>query len=108
MDEMASGLVRTYCAGGPITDSAPAGTAFATGYKTGDGMVSVLPNENKMPGLGSIKPEDAERPIATVLEGAKLKGKATGLIATSNIQHATPASFSSHNKSRSDYETIGE
>jgi alkaline phosphatase len=34
MDELACGLVRTYSANNPITDSAPAATAYATGYKT--------------------------------------------------------------------------
>ncbi|MCX7922428.1 MAG: alkaline phosphatase [Clostridia bacterium] len=108
MDEMASGLVRTYWAGGPITDSAPAGTAMATGYKTTDKFISVLPDKVLMPNVAPVKPEDSRSPIATVLEGAKLQGKAVGLVATSNIQHATPAAFSSHTPSRSEYETIGE
>ena len=35
-------------------------------------------------------------PVASVLEGAKLKGMATGLVATSSITHATPAGFAVH------------
>lgn len=35
-------------------------------------------------------------------------GKATGLVATSNIQHATPAGFSSHWYARSNYTEIAE
>jgi alkaline phosphatase len=35
-------------------------------------------------------------PVASVFQGARLMGKSTGLVATSNIQHATPAAFSSH------------
>ncbi len=44
-----------------------------------------------------IPPEELQyRPLATVLEGSKLEGKATGLIATSRVTHATPAAFASH------------
>ena len=35
-------------------------------------------------------------PCPTVLEAAQLKGMKTGLVATSRITHATPASFASH------------
>jgi alkaline phosphatase len=34
--------------------------------------------------------------MASILEAAKLKGKATGLVATSRISHATPAAFACH------------
>ncbi len=36
------------------------------------------------------------RPLATVLEASKLEGKATGLVATTRMSHATPAAFSAH------------
>lgn len=108
MDEMASGLVRTYWAAGAITDSAPAATAIATGFKSTNKFIGVLPDKADMPGVEPIKEEDKRRPIATVLEAANLKGKATGLVATSNIQHATPAAFSSHYPDRSKYEILGE
>ena len=107
LDEMASGLVRTYWSAGAITDSAPAATAMATGYKTTNKYIGVLPAKSTMPGTSS-NDKDAKKPVATVLEAAKLSGKSTGLIATSNIQHATPAAFSSHYYSRSRYDIIGE
>jgi len=98
MDELTSGAVRTYWKDseggiGAITDSAPAATAFACGIKTFDKFLGVTPD--------SV-------PVATILEGANLIGKATGLIATSNIQHATPAGFSAHINDRSKYDVIGE
>jgi len=108
MDSIASGLVRTYSADATIADSAPAATAMATGYKSHTGFVSVLPDVADMPGQTPINPEDARKPVATVLEGAKLLGKATGLIATSEIPHATPAAFASHNVSRKNYDSISE
>lgn len=97
LDEMASGLVRTYWKSGDtvgaITDSAPAATAFASGIKTDDKHVGVTPSD---------------APVATIIEAAKQKGKATGVIATSNVQHATPADFTAHNLDRSKYDILGE
>jgi len=97
MDELASGLVRTWWAGqgviGAITDSAPAATAMASGIKTLPGRIGV---------------DENDAPIKTILQAAKERGKATGLIATSNIQHATPAAFSAHHYDRRRYDIIGE
>lgn len=93
MDEYVTALVKTNWANGPITDSAPAGTALATGYKSLTGALGV--DSNKLP-------------KATILEAAQLSGKAVGLIATSEFMHATPASYSAHEMSRSNYATIAE
>ncbi len=95
-DQYVCGLVRTYSADEPITDSAAAATAMATGHKTKTGFLSVLPDEMN------------RAPVATVLEGARLSGKSTGLVVTCNLQHATPAAFAAHYPRRSDYETICE
>ncbi|USK72026.1 alkaline phosphatase [Peribacillus asahii] len=108
MDGILSGGVRTYSAESAITDSAPAATALATGHKSNDKFVGVLPSIVNSPGLSQVKSEDAQRPVANVLEGAKQQGKATGLISTSEIQHATPAGFSAHVTHRSNYEDIAE
>lgn len=91
MDEISVGAVQTNWKNGPITDSAPAGTAMATGNRT----------LNKYVGTSS---EDI--PLATILEAAEQDGKATGLIATSEIPHATPAGFSAHTTNRSRYDDI--
>ena len=108
LDEMASGLIRTYSADAPIADSAPAGTAMATGYKSHTGYVGVLPDENTMPGLKALSSGDAKKPVANIMEAARLDGKSTGLVATSEIMHATPADFSAHAVSRKDYDSISE
>lgn len=108
MDEILSGAMRTYSAESAITDSAPAATALATGHKSNDKYVGVLPSVINSPGLAQIAQQDAFRPVANVLEGAKQKGKATGLISTSEIQHATPAGFSAHVNNRSQYGDIAE
>jgi alkaline phosphatase len=108
LDEMVSGGVRTYSAESLITDSAPAATAFATGYKSNSKFISVMPAETEILSVPKIADNMKYQPLATVLEGAKLKGKSTGIIATANIQHATPAAFSSHTSNRSDYNDIAE
>ncbi|WP_348619911.1 alkaline phosphatase [Paenibacillus polymyxa] len=106
LDSMASGMVRTHSADAPIADSAPAGTAFATGYKSHTGYVGVLPDEATMPGQQPIAAGDAKKPVASILEASKLAGKSTGVIATSEIMHATPADFTAHYPDRKNYDAL--
>lgn len=107
-DEIICGLIKTYAADSAITDSAPGGTAFSTGYKSHTGYVGVLADENTMPGTSMLAKEDIKKPVATVLESAKLNGKATGIVSTSEFMHATPADFSAHYPDRSNYDAITE
>jgi alkaline phosphatase len=79
------GEMTTYMADLEVTDSAAAATAIATGTKTYDGYVSMLPD-------GTV--------LETVLERAKAVGKATGLITDVTIHHATPAAFATHAQNR--------
>jgi alkaline phosphatase len=76
---------------GLITDSAAGATSFACGIKTYNAAIGV--------GADSL-------PRTTILEMAERRGLATGLVATCNIQHATPASFIAHCKNRNLYEDI--
>lgn len=109
LDEMAAGLCSTYMGDSIITGSAAAATAFATGHKTNRDHISVLPTTRIIIDGVSTPPEKKRGlPVATLLEGAKLMGKSTGIIATSFIQHATPACFSAHTTNRSNYELIAE
>ena len=107
VDEILTGAIRTYGADSIITDSAPGATAFATGYKGSDKGIAVSPWSIT---LDAVKADPAKgyRPLATLVEGAKLTGRATGMIATSNVQHATPAAFSSHWHDRANYNEIAE
>ncbi|MDN4087910.1 alkaline phosphatase [Paenibacillus polymyxa] len=106
LDSMASEMVRTHSADAPIADSAPAGTAFATGHKSHTGYVGVLPDEATMPGQQPIAAGDAKKPVASILEASKLAGKSTGIIATSEIMHATPADFTAHYPDRKNYDAL--
>lgn len=109
LDSILVGAVKTYMANSVITGSAAAVTAFATGHKTTGGFLSAGPrvedvlNTFEHPGI-----EMEYHPLATVLEGAKLKGKSTGLVATSKISHATPAGFACHVHDRNHYNVITE
>ena len=107
-DGLIVGGVRTYGADSIITDSAPAASAFATGHKTDDKFISVLPPKTTVPGLRPVPENLQYKPVASVLEGAKYMGKAVGLVATSNVQHASPAAYSAHWPDRSNYEEIAE
>ena len=108
MDAFVCGLVRTYSANSMITDSAAAACAYATGRKTESETVSIAPAVATMPGAVASPPEDAHRPLPTILEAARLKGMATGLVTSSALVDATPAAFASHVLDRYDKDAIAE
>ncbi len=89
------GTASTYPAkiSGYITDSAAAATALATGVKTYNDAIGVDVNK---------------QPVETVLERAKKLGKKTGVVVTSQINHATPASYLTHNELRRNYNAIAD
>ena len=87
------GLIKTHAADNIITDSAASATAYACGQKTYNGAIGV---------------DTDGKPLQTLLEYAEQQGMATGLVATSAITHATPASFIAHQRSRNLYEAIAK
>jgi len=91
-DTMLTGMARTY----PddltvVTDSAASATALSSGHKSYNGAIAV---------------DTDKKPLKTMLEIAKQRGMTTALLATSQINHATPASFAAHNESRNNYDEI--
>ncbi|MBR2021641.1 MAG: alkaline phosphatase [Clostridia bacterium] len=86
-----AGSMTTHTYDGGLTDSAAAGTAMATGYKTKGGRIGIN-HEGK--------------PVASVLEAAQSIGMATGLVSTYEWMHATPASFAAHVMDRTDYKNL--
>lgn len=108
MDAYACGLVRTYSADALITDSAAAASAYATGRKVESETVSIAPARVTMPGAFTGPSEDAHRPLPTILEAARLKGLATGLVTSSALVDATPAAFASHVLYRYEMDNISE
>ena len=87
------GLHQNIPIGAKITDSASGATAFSTGYKSYNAAIGV------------DKDTIARK---TILEWAAEKGKKTGVIATSSITHATPASFYAHVANRNSHEAIAD
>ena len=85
------GFSKTQSSDNYITDSAAGGTALSSGIKTYNGAIGVNPD------TAAVK---------SILETAEEKGLATGLISTSAITHATPASYIAHQGSRGSYEDI--
>lgn len=87
------GLHKSRSSDNLITDSAAAATAFSCGVRTYNGAIGV----------------DADTlPVKTILEMAEDEGLATGLVATSTIVHATPASYAAHDPYRKNYEAIAK
>lgn len=112
-DNMDVSMVHTYCANSMITGSAAAATAFATGFKTWEGpdkarCVSMRPDSLLIGQPEELPSSQHWRPAATVLEGARLAGKAVGLVATCRMSHATPAAYASHWHARTDENILME
>lgn len=88
------GMTKTNAANFFITDSAAAGTAIATGYKTNLKVLGLDP---------SLKKE-----LETVAERSRDIGMKVGIITTVSADQATPAAFYAHQSSRSNYYEIAE
>ena len=77
--------------GAKITDSAAGATAFSAGVKTYNGAIGV---------------DQDTQAVETIVEILSQKGLSTGIVSTSSITHATPASFYAHVPSRRLHEMI--
>ncbi len=74
----AAGSMTTHSLTSVVTDSAAATSAWAAGRKVVNGALSMYPDG---------------RPLTTILELARDAGKATGLVTTTRLTHATPAGW---------------
>ncbi len=84
-------VASTYSYNSGVTDSAASGTALASGYKTYNGAIGV----------------DSESvPVSSIAVWAKEAGMAVGIATSVCMNHATPAAFYAHSKSRSLYYDI--
>jgi len=79
------GLQQTSSAKEKVTDSAASGTALATGTKTYNGAIGV---------------DTTKAVVQNITEMLSSLGWSTGVVATSTISHATPASFYAHVEQR--------
>jgi len=85
------GTVTTTNIDGKVTDSAAAGTALATGFKTKNGMIGMSPDK---------------KVLESLLERAHSMYRSTGVITTDSLTGATPACFIAHVDSRGKKEEI--
>lgn len=81
-----SGFSKTYNVNQQTPDSAGTMTAMMTGIKTDAGVLSLDEGANR----GDCTSAQ-ERDLVSILELAKQAGKATGIVTTARITHATPA-----------------
>lgn len=93
-DKLLVGMASTYPDDDTyVTDSAAAATALATSHKSYNGAIAVNSDKQVLP---------------TLLEYAKAKQRTTAVVVTSQINHATPASFLAHNEHRRNYNEIAD
>lgn len=87
-----AGIITTYSANSPVTDSAAAGTALATGHKTVNGMLGVTPDTVSVQSVA-----------AELFE----KGYGVGIITSVYPDDATPGAFFAHQPTRRNTLEIG-
>lgn len=75
----------TASASSPVTDSAAAASAWGCGERVNNGSINITVEG---------------KPRTPILAYAKAAGKATGLVTTCKVTHATPAGFAANVKSR--------
>jgi alkaline phosphatase len=86
-------LMETSSLTGIVTDSAAAGSAWSCGQKIDNGSLCVGPQNQVLD------------PLYKTL---KAQGKRLGLVTTTRITHATPASFAVSHRSRNDEDVIAQ
>ena len=86
------GFIKTHSWDDYVTDSAAGGTAISSGEKTKNGMIGMSPDSNKVDLITELV--------------RKQKKMSYGVVSTSSVTHATPASFVAHNINRNNYESI--
>ena len=87
-------MITTYSANSKITDSAAAGTALATGHKTKNSTLGLLP--------------DLKTEVSSIAVKAQKAGARVGIATSVSIDHATPAAFYAHVPSRDSRYEIGK
>lgn len=87
-----SGMCLTYSANSPVTDSAAAGTALSTGFKTKNSMLGMNPDTVA---------------VYSVAKALQLDGYGVGLVTTCAPDDATPGAFFAHVPNRGMYYEIG-
>ena len=90
-------LSKTYSWDQQTSDSAPTMTAMVTGYKGRDGQLSVDHTTARGECDQAVV---TAKSLTTMLEKSAVAGKATGVVSTARITHATPAATYAHSPVR--------
>ena len=88
-------LIKTYTTNQMVADSAGSASAINTGVKTRAGVISIGPEAYRRSCEGALA-----HPLTTLGELAERMGKATGIVTTARITHATPAAVYAHSAER--------
>ncbi|MCT4641060.1 MAG: alkaline phosphatase [Bacteriovoracaceae bacterium] len=94
------GLSKTHSSDNYTTDSAAGATAFSCGVKTYNGSIAMSDPK--------VDKTRKSRPLQTVFDVIKKKKMSTGIITTTSVTHATPASFYAHAVKRSQEKNIAK
>ena len=108
MDTMpVTAMVKTYSKDYLVTDSAAAMTAYMTGTKVDNGIISLGGDARRTRSTEGAA-YTSGTPVATLLELAEAQGKCTGVVTTTRITHATPAAAYAHADNRDKENQIAE
>ncbi len=96
--------IKTYSNDAQTTDSAPSMSAYMTGVKMNNEVISMSQDtkasdatgKGYVSGADSTCPANNGTPAVTLLELAKAAGKSVGAVTTTRVTHATPAATYSH------------
>jgi len=88
-------LSKTYEVNQQVGESAGTATAIMSGQKTNAGLIGVS-SETERRNCASVKSHH----LPSILELAESAGKSTGIVTTTRITHATPASAYAHTAER--------
>lgn len=97
-------FVKTFSNDAQVTDSAPSMAAYMTGVKMNNEVISMSSNTVAVPPvadangnmLGNNCGSSNGTPVTTLAEIAKSKGLSVGVVTTTRITHATPATTYAH------------
>uniref|UniRef100_A0AAQ4NSZ5 Alkaline phosphatase n=1 Tax=Gasterosteus aculeatus aculeatus TaxID=481459 RepID=A0AAQ4NSZ5_GASAC len=92
------GLAKTYSVDFQIADSAATATAYLCGVKTNLNTIGVSAAARN----GVCKTQKGNE-VTSILKWAKDAGKSVGIVTTTRVQHATPATSYAHSASRKWY-----
>ncbi len=88
------GTQQTASTNSDVTDSAAAGTALATAQRTSNGTIAMDATHSKQ--------------LPSMMIKAKELGWKTAVLSSVSLDHATPAAFYAHSKSRNSYHKISD